>query len=336
MKRTLAMAAIVFVCLSCTRRVSQGAPPQKRPAAVHQALQRHVDNAFDAGDGDIEARRLRQEMAVNPESLPVRLELAAHYEKQGYADLALEHYRLAAERFPNEPKIVVSMARLLNAQKLNQEAIRVIQRFTATNATPSSDLQAWLGYLYDQAGDHQSAEASHRAAIAASPGVAKLHNNLGYNLLLQSKLEQAVAEFQQALAIDPKMEMARNNLGIALMKNPAAGQQAVDQWVSSGGDRLAARNNAAAALIEQGRYAEARRELEAVLRSTPNYLPALKNLELIASLDGRPAALPAGASTPQSASAGQNSTVVKSLRRFWFAIAGIEQQPATVTRRSGE
>jgi tetratricopeptide (TPR) repeat protein len=262
------------------------------------------------------------------------MELAAHYEKQGYAELALEHYRLAAERFPDEPSTVVAMARVLDSQKLPDEAITVINRFLAGH-TASADLQAWLGFLHDEKGDHQAAEAAHRAALAANAGSAKLHNNLGYNLLLQSKTEEAIAEFRRALAIDPKMEMARNNLGMALVRSGSNGQESVAKWAQGAGDKLAAHNNAAAALIEQGKYEEARRELDAALQIDRQYLPALKNLELLASLDGKPAGVPS--ESRKEAGNGQSSTVVKSLKRFWFAIAGIEQQPAgPVTRRGGE
>jgi len=328
MTKFLALSLVAIVSLSCTRKVADNSASRKRPAAVYRIMEKQVENAVDAGDGDATARLLRQRMAADPQSLEVRLELAAHYEKQGYGELALEHYRLAAERFPHEPRVVISMARVLHSQKLPHEAIRVVQQFTASHPDAPADLQAWTAYLRDEMGEHAAAETDHRAALAASPESAKLHNNLGYNLLLQAKHEEAIAEFRKALAIDPKMELAQNNLGIALVRSGQASD--------STGDRLAAHNNAAAALMEQGKYVEARRELDAALRIDRRYLPALKNLELLASLDGNPAVVPSGAPSTKDRN-GQSSTVVKSLKRFWFAIAGIEQQPAgPVTRRGGE
>lgn len=335
MRKTLALALLSAVSASCTHKVANGVS-QRRPAAAPRAgmqatMQRQIENAVDAGDGDGAARMLRQQMAADPNNLAVRMELAEHYEKQGYGELALEHYRLAADRFPNEPGVVVAMARVLQAQKLPKEAIAVLERFVASHQGGFSDVHAWLGYLKDEIGEHQSAEVSHRAALAANASSAKLHNNLGYNLLLQAKNEEAAAEFRQALSIDPKMELARNNLGMAQVRTGG-------QWAQGSGDERAAHNNAAAALIEQGRYAEARKELDAALKIDRQYVPALKNLELLASLDGKPGVVPSG--TPASGKTGGNedsSTVVRSLKRFWFAIAGIEQQPAgPVTRRGGE
>ena len=83
--------------------------------------------------------------------------------------------------------------------------------------------------------------------------------------------------------------MARNNLGMALANKP---DQAAVNWQSVG-DPAAAHNNMAALLIQQGRYAEARKELDLALGYNRTYPAALNNLRLVSELDGKPASIPA-------------------------------------------
>jgi len=52
-----------------------------------------------------------------------------------------------------------------------------------------------------------------------------------------------------------------------------------------------AHNNLAAWLIEQGRWPEARLELQAALEANPGFAPALANLRLVSESDGQPATM---------------------------------------------
>jgi Flp pilus assembly protein TadD len=119
-----------------------------------------------------------------------------------------------------------------------------------------------------------------------------LHNNLGYNLLLQGHAESAADEFRKAIVIDPHSAVAHNNLGTALMfAKSGKSEQAFAEWRKSG-DPAAAHNNLAAVFLEQGHYPEARQEIATALQFKPDYPPALKNLRLVAAADGGPATPP--------------------------------------------
>lgn len=54
-------------------------------------------------------------------------------------------------------------------------------------------------------------------------------------------------------------------------------------------DPASAHNNLAAALIEQGRYLDARGQLDIALGYNRRHPAALNNLKLVSELDGRPA-----------------------------------------------
>jgi Flp pilus assembly protein TadD len=259
---------------------------------------RQAQNAKEAGDGDVELRRLRQFLAANPRNPDGRILLARYYQAHGAPDLALEHYRLAAEQFPESSLVTISLAKTLRELGEPAEAARALQEYAARQPHPGWDILSLEGILQDEQGDHSAAEKAHRAAVAAAPDQSDLHNNLGYNLLTQGRSEAAIEEFRRAIELDPKSEIAHNNLAAALARSGSAGKdtkrEAVAEWNRSNG-QAEAHSNMAAVLIDQGRYEEARAELTAALKIDPSLGAALANLRLVAEKDGRPATLPARA-----------------------------------------
>lgn len=290
MRARAAVTSAVLVCgLSCSQRV---VPSARSPVSV--TMRRQVANAVDAGEGDHRIVRLRQRLAEEPGNLKVRLELISRYQAAGFPDLALEHARLAAGRFPAEPAAHLALAKALRHNGLQPEAVRVLSDFARTRPTAPWEVHSWMGILRDELRLFSDAERSHRQALAIEPGRALLHNNLGYNLLLQGKRDDAASEFRQALRLQPDSELARNNLGLALSNHP---QEALLAWQSVA-DPATAHNNLAAVLIEENRLQEARRELEIALGYKRDHPAALGNLQLLSRLDGRPASIPDAPRSP--------------------------------------
>jgi Flp pilus assembly protein TadD len=136
--------------------------------------------------------------------------------------LALEHCRLAAARFPESADVQLRMAKLLDAMKLDREAADGLSTFLAAHPQKAPEYESWLGILRDKQKDWPAGEKAHRAALALDPTRDSLHNNLGYNLLMQGKPKEAAQEFREALKIRPDSDVARNNLGMALVATPTA------------------------------------------------------------------------------------------------------------------
>lgn len=294
---------LAVLCVSCTHSVRTVSTPavqghagyarikqsKRTPeSAVAEIMKRQVKGAVDAGDGDAHVRELRKRMEADPGNLAFRVELAEYYASSGYPELAVEHYRLAAGRFPNSPDVALRLAKSLRTIDLRAEAIRTLDTYLGSHA-PDGNLLTWLAILQDETGELKKAERNYRAALKLNPASSLLHNNLGYNLLSQSQTAEAAAEFQNALAIDPHSELARNNLGLALSSNP---EQAILHWESVS-DPATAHNNMAAVLIEQGKYADARKELDKALRYNKYHPAVLKNLQLLSELDGQRFEIPA-------------------------------------------
>src|ERR1700722_15977344 len=80
------LVGCALTCASCTRQVQTSSVPAPVPA-VHAVMVRQAQNAAEAGDGDLELRRLRQFLAANPNNPDARILMARYYEARGLPDL---------------------------------------------------------------------------------------------------------------------------------------------------------------------------------------------------------------------------------------------------------
>jgi Flp pilus assembly protein TadD len=284
------LAAGAAFSVSCVHqtRVSRTAAPTSAPMSNWD---RQVRNAIDAGDGDFPLRALRQKVAAEPDNVAVRLELAKAYGERGYHEVSLEISRLAVARFPQSGEAQLSLVRDLRDVNRRSEAIASVESFLKVHPESGAEFYSWLGILRDESGLWPLGEPAHRKALELAPAADYLHNNLGYNLLMQNQNAEAAREFTEALKLNPGSQMARNNLGIAQAHSNATAE-AVANWQATS-DPATAHNNLAAVWMEKGNYSEARRELDLALGYNRAHAAALRNLELVARLDGNPAALKA-------------------------------------------
>jgi tetratricopeptide (TPR) repeat protein len=290
-------AAFSLSCVHQTRVAGTGGAA----TAPMSNWDRQVRNAVDAGDGDSQLRVLRQKVAAEPDNIPVRLELAQAYGERGYHEVALEISRLAVARFPQSGEAQLALVRDLRLVNRRGEAIASLESFLHAHPDSGAGYYSWLGILRDESGLWPLGEPAHRKALELTPAVDYLHNNLGYNLLMQKKNEEAAREFTEALKLNPGSLMARNNLGLALAHSDAT-KEAVANWQSTY-DPATAHNNLAAVWMEKGNYSEARRELDLALSYNRALPAALRNLELVSRLDASPATLkakPPGARATQA------------------------------------
>ena len=289
--------AATLMCVSCVHQVIHQAQPTARivarPPAVTAVMTRQVENAVDAGEGDFQLRALRKRLAANANDVDARILLARLYAKRGLPDLALEHYRLAAAQFPDSGIVTLSLAKTLREMGESEGALGIVRDYLAKypSATANWELLSLEGILEDEQGRFPAAETAHRAALALERGRSALHNNLGYNLLLQGQSSAAADEFRRAIEIDPRSRIAHNNLGAALAADSHS-SEALSEWQRSA-DPAVAHNNLAAVLMEEGRYPEARAQLQTALEFRRDFPAAMRNLRLVAAKDGGPATVPA-------------------------------------------
>jgi tetratricopeptide (TPR) repeat protein len=325
MKRILAIPAAGLMLISCARQNQSALKTPQAPSA----MDRQVLNAVDAGDGDAELRLLRSRVIDSPQSITARLELGRAYEQRGYPELALDHYRWAAEHAPDSADAHLMLARALARTEHGPEAIAALAGFLNEHPQPGPTLYSWLGIMRDDAADWKGSEQAYREALAKSPEDRDyLHNNLGFSLLKQGEYQKASDEFRAALKLNPGSEIARGNLATALASSPGREKEAIVNWQSMN-EPAVAHSNLAAVLIDQGKYAEARKELQAALQYNRTNPAALKNLELLSRLDGKAAMVPApvGQRTPWA-------KVKSAWRHFWVGDGqhAVQQQVETASK----
>lgn len=312
MKRLAVVVGSVMLG-GCTHQSLTSRNVQPPASGVTDTLHRQVKNAADLGDGDLEGKQLRAKLDANPADTAARLELAKHYQKRGFRDIAIEHCRLAVERDPQSVEAHIALARLLRDDNRAAEGAELLAKFEPSHAD-NVEIEAWLGLLLDEAGDWKAGEKAHRRAVALAPDRDDLHNNLGFCLLEQGKKKEAAEEFRAALKINSNSVVARNNLA-GIVSGDAKEAIANLQSVASPAD---AHNNLAALLIEQGKYTDARRELDAALGYNRQHAAALKNLQLLSELDGKPTEF-----RPAPRGNARLSAMAR-LRRVWRRLRGQE------------
>src|SRR6266542_781041 len=168
-------ALLVILSVSCAAR-NKNAQVQLPPP--QPAMARQIQNAIDVGDGDYEIRMLRQKMAQQPDNLEVRMALAKRYESLGSPELALEHYRLAAARWPDSAELHLLLGKVLRRAGARVEAEHMLREFLQAHPQSSPDFASLLGIVLDEQKQWGEGERAHREALALNPKSDSLHNNL--------------------------------------------------------------------------------------------------------------------------------------------------------------
>jgi tetratricopeptide (TPR) repeat protein len=221
--------------------------------------------------------------------------LAVHYENYRLYDAALEQYTKAFDLSRSEAALM-GIVRCHRALSYPWRAIPLLEEFV--KETPSAVAWNALGLLYDASANLAAGESALREAVAANPLADQWHNDLGYNLLLQDKTDDAEREFRKALELNPKSVRTHNNLGMLLARRgDIEGALAEFQF---GADAATAHNNLAVVLMEVGRYEQSREELVKALAIRRNFAPALSNFKLVQERIRQRAELQKPGSPPKS------------------------------------
>lgn len=306
------LLTIAMLAAGCVRRstvsqdlgLSGGMTSSKSPKAseagqaapdrpVTTVLGRQKQPLFNPLTGDQRIQHLQSRLSLHPQDIGARLALAEAFEDYRLWEQGLEQYTEALRLFPagspdtgSAERAVLGLGRCARASGHARDAIPLVQE--SIKLRPAASSWDELGLLYDAAEDLASGERSFREAVARDSRSARLHNNLGYNLMLQNKMEGAESEFRSALELDPKFTTACNNMGTVLARRGDL-QAALQQFQQASADPAAAHNNVAVVLIEIGRYEQARDELVKTLDLQPNFGPAMVNLSLVQERLGGPA-----------------------------------------------
>lgn len=272
-----AVVCLALALAGCSRQ-------PKRLASVAPVFETQVKNAVRVGDGDEAIQALRQRLLADPRNTALRRQLADRFEAAGFPDLALEHLRLAHDAEPADTSLTIDLARKLNAMGYRSQADQILAE-ALLRPDPPAALLTYAAITKDGLGDWTAGEALHRRALALHPASTDLENNLAFNLMRQGRGKEAESIWRTLLERRPTYELARNNLAhlyATQLNNP---EEAIAHWKAASGP-AAAHNNLAAVYLEQGRYEDARRQLEMALAMRFHFPEAVRNLQILAARTG--------------------------------------------------
>jgi tetratricopeptide (TPR) repeat protein len=187
--------------------------------------------------------------------------------------------RRALEFDPDNPEVVLKLARILRTVERNDEALELFLRY---EKMVPGDYQALghIGSSLSAMGRLGEAESYFRRALAGLDDPLT-HYNMGLLLALTGRVDEAIVEYQKALERDPLYSDARSNLAAAFARRGQLDRAAAElrRLLEHDPENASARTNLGLVLLQQGRRDEARVQLEEALRLDPAMIPAAQALE---------------------------------------------------------
>lgn len=111
--------------------------------------------------------------------------------------------------------------------------------------------------------------------ISYAPDASFAHNNLGFALAKQGKINEAIKEYTNALRLNPNNAKAHNNLGVVYTTQGRLDEAVNEYQIAINLNRVEAHNNLGLVYAGQGRFDEAVKEYLIVLRNMPDFIPIL-------------------------------------------------------------
>jgi tetratricopeptide (TPR) repeat protein len=194
--------------------------------------------------------------------------------------------RRALEFDPDNPEVVLKLARILRTVERNDEALMLFERYK--EMVPGDyQVLAHIGSCLSAMGRLDEAESYFRQALKGLDDPVT-HYNMGLLLARTNRLDDAVAEYEKALDRDPMHSDARSNLAAALARQGRLDRAAAElrRLLEHDSENAGARTNLGLVLLQQGHREQARTQLEEALRLNPQLAPAAQALRELATARG--------------------------------------------------
>jgi tetratricopeptide (TPR) repeat protein len=237
------------------------------------------------GDGDLEGAVKTHEQAAQqaPDNPLVVLELARSRHAAGQTEAAIAGLQAALPGIKSNPEALETALAELYLAAGQPDRAEALYRAQIDEGRAPPAAYGNLGTLQQRAGDLAGAEASYKAMIAAFPQAAEPQFRLGSLYGFQQRYEDAIEAYGQGLKIEPGNP--------ALLKGAAWAHQQLGQSAQaiSFAERMANRLEAGAAdhfflatLLQANDQPDAAAErYRQAIALAPDYWPALNNLAVI-------------------------------------------------------
>lgn len=121
---------------------------------------------------------------------------------------------MQAVRHGADPQALYQTGRYFQGQGRYEQAIDAYRQVIAANPN-HVDAHNALGVIHSLQNRSELAEQAFRAALDIASDAARVHNNLGYHLMVNGRVEEALASFERARALEPLDAMVAANIATA-------------------------------------------------------------------------------------------------------------------------
>lgn len=223
--------------------------------------------ALDKGDLATAASLLSRLGQIYPGSSEATLAQGEIYLRQANYGPAIDVFRklikenrLVARSYQGIGVANLQLGRLGEAKQAFEKAVALNDELWRT----------WngLAYYYDSAKDWKQSEVSYTNALKVRRDKPSLFNNRGFSKLMQSRYEEAIADFQEALKLDANLKVTRMNIRLA------------QAWLGRYGEATAGvskkelpkiLNNIGYIAMLKGEYATAKMYLSRAMELSPSF-----------------------------------------------------------------
>lgn len=247
--------------------------------------------AIDPQSADPAAQSLLEKRVAEDPNDPIALvRLAAVFNRNGSPDKAIKAYEQALTQNPKNAHVLTSLARLYSAPGSLNNPKKALEYAKDAHAAAPDDasISQLLGHLVCQSGDYKWASSLLRDAALKLPDQPALLYDLAWSCYGLGQLKDAEAAMQNALApgtaFDHTEDAKRFLSLLAAYRDPAQLQAALPQLEAI----LKTDPNYVPALMvnellqqQKGNFEDARKTLDHVLALNPLFAPAARDLAIL-------------------------------------------------------
>lgn len=294
-----AVAAVMLAATAGCATMSQEQPqepkaailPNVEPVAPDTLIL--VERALAEGRLDDAGRLIERVLLAEPENWEAQLLLAELHLASGDAKTAAPIFESLVDNADVGARALQGLGIALTLQGVLDRGVENLQQAVAQDP---GLWRAWnaLGYYHDSNRDWPAAANSYGKALEGNPDSILIYNNRGFSMLMQRRLEEAVADFGRVLQMDPDFEVARENLRLALAWQ---GKYIHAMAGAPNADMARILNNVGFIALMRGDYGNAEAYLLRAMEADPAYnataarnLTYLKQVRELAEAESEPTA----------------------------------------------
>jgi len=262
------LESLGYITASARTRTRYGPEDDPKTLIGLDQKMHEVSEVLAKGQTGAAVRLAREIVAQRPAMAYGQAMLAHCLLEAGHTQEALAAMLEARRRGAVTAPLLIQLGLTLTEVRRTAEAIAVLQPLAAKGMPQS--LNAYAVAL-SQAGRLQEAETTERRVLAADPGNARAHQQLGLIEMRQQRWHEARADLQAAVKANPRLAVAWNNLGVVLyeLKKPEAALQAWQKAIDLVPDQWDTLWNLGTKAAENGRPEQARAALQRFVAGAP-------------------------------------------------------------------